>query len=421
MGSCPACGAPTDGEARFCSRCGAAVGDEPVLLEQTSPAVAEDVVSYGRSGRFWATVAGGALLVLLGVWALSALGGAAGDATAGRLRPTTTTAPVAASTETTATSEATDPTEPSVDQEATTSTSMVGAGEPLLGQPVGLSLLIGSELRLRRVDLDTGVVTTYEHPATPVLAVGDRVLLQDPRTTAVRAVTVDQIDDPTVAPIWSQDAPAMPRPGPEPGWVWLPGLDADQTFEWRLVDLASGQLRTVVSSGTAPWWQGNVGWIDPEVVGSTDGGVFERAGDGYRRVADGELLAVSPAFVIVRVCADPSSCALRWVDRATWQEADRPVPEVDARQVGPIVMSDDGGLLLITSASGRELFDVARRTSVSSSASLPDNLAVSPDGRWVALTLLAGRISLYDTTRGESIELPISTTDGARMVFVPDN
>ncbi len=421
MGSCPACGAPTDGEARFCSRCGAAVGDEPVLLDHASPAVAEDIVSYGRSGRFWATVAGGALLVLLGVWALSAVGGAAGDAAAGRQRPTTTSAPVAASTETTATSEATDPTEPSVDREATTSTSIVGGGEPLLGRPVGLSLLIGSELRLRRVDLDTGVVTTYQHPATPVLAVGDRVLLQDPSTTAVRAVTVDQLDDLTVTPIWSQDSPAMPRPGPEPGSIWLPVLDGEQRLEWRLVDLASGQMRTVVNTGSVSWWQGSVGWLDPNVVGSTDGGVFERSGDGFRRVADGELLAVSPAFAIVRVCADPDTCALRWVDRATWEEVDRPIPEVDARDVGSLAMSDDGGLLLITSLSGRELFDVTRGTALSSSASAPDNLAVSPDGRWVALTLLAGRISLYDTERGESIELPMSTTDGARMVFVPDN
>ncbi len=421
MASCRACGAGIGRQFRFCSQCGVAAGVELDLLDLAPPAHDEAIVSYGRPGRFWAAVGGGTLAVLAGLWALSSVGGGggAGDtADAGHHRPATT-----ARATTPPTTDA-GPTAPSAAEGASTTTaaetdaatSVIAGGGPLLGEPVGLSLLIGGEQRLRRVDLDTGVVTTYERPGVPLFATGGLVLIQG-SGGLVRAVPLADPDAETPS-LWSQFSPALPRPGMNPGEVWLPDASGE-TLVWRLVDAGSRDVLSEVDSGTAAWWSQPESILDPEVVGSTTGEVFERVDESYERVADGELIAVGRTRVLVRRCENPGSCTLHWLDRASWRETADPVPEVAARQVTGASISDDGRLLVYATASESHLFDVSRGQGVAEVASWPGSLSVSPDGRWAALVHIAGRIALYDVERGEVTEAPVSLASDSQVIIVP--
>lgn len=419
MASCRACGAGIGRQFRFCSQCGVAAGVELDLLDLAPPAHDEATVSYGRPGRFWAAVGGGALAVLAGLWALSSLGGGggAGDTADAGHRPTTTDR--AASPPTTDTG----PTAPSAAEgaatttaaEAGTSTTVIAGGGPLLGEPVGLSLLIGSEQRLRRVDLDTGVVTTYERSGIPLFATGGFVLIQG-SGGLVRAAPLADPDAETPS-LWSPFSPALPRPGPKPGEVWLPDASG-QTLVWRLVDAGSRDVISEIDTGSADWWSQPESILDPVVVGST-GEVFVRVDESFERVADGELIAVGRTRVLVRRCENPASCTLHWLDRASWRETADPVPDVAARQVSTASISDDGRLLVYATAAESYLFDVSRGQEVAQVASWPGSLPVSADGRWAALVHVAGRIALYDVERGTVTEAPVSLSNAAQVIIVP--
>ncbi len=422
MASCRACGAAIGRQFRFCSQCGTAVGVVLDLLDLAPPIRDEVTVAYGRPGRFWAAVGGGLLAVLLGLWALSSVGGGGGPATAdggfSRDRPTTTA--------TTAPPSTTDagPTAPSAAEGAATttaaeagaSTTVIAGGGPLLGEPVGLSLLMGSEQRLRRVDLDTGVVTTYERPGVPLFATGGFALIQG-SGGLVRAAPLADLDAETPS-LWSPFSPALPRPGPNPGEVWLPDASGE-TLVWRLVDAGSRDVLSEVDSGTGSWWSQPESILDPMVVGSTTGEVFERVDESFEPVADGELIAVGRTRVLVRRCENPGSCTLHWLDRANWREKADPLPDVAARQVSTASISDDGRLLVYATANESYLFDVSRGQEVAQVATWPGTMSVSPDGRWAALVHIAGRIALYDVERGEVIEAPVSISTAAQVIIVP--
>lgn len=426
MASCRACGAGVGRQFRFCSQCGTAVGVELDLLDLAPPAHDQAIVTYGRPGRFWAAVAGGVVAVLLGLWVLSSIGGgssgaATDDATGAR--PTTTRAAARAATPSLSDAVATTRSDPPTSDGATTttagaavSTSVVAGGGPLLSEPVGLSLVIGSEERLRRLDLDTGVVTGYERAGTPLLATGGWVLIQNENSLA-RAVPVTDLGA-QVASVWSQYSSGLPRPGPAPGQIWLPDADG-RTLRWRLVDAASREVVEELDSGVAAWWQQPESVVDPMVVGSTTGQVFERDGAAFRPVAKGELVAVGRASVLVRRCIDPRSCTLHWVDRSTWRDTGGAVPDNRAGELTSASVSDDGRLLLYSTASESFLFDVSRGQEVMQVATWPGVLSASPDGRWAVAVHTAGRIGLYDVDRGETTEVPVSSSSNGGVVIVP--
>jgi len=401
------------------------VGEELDLLDLAPPAHDEATVTYGRSGRFWAAVAGSLLAVMLGLWALSSVGGGGGgdDDAGGSDRPTTTKVTARAATSpTTDASEPTGPTEPSgpgttpSTSPGAASTSVLVGGGPLLGQPVGFSLLIGSQERLRRLDLDSGVVTGYERAGLPLFVTGDVVLVQGP-SGLTRALPLADLDA-DVPSLWSPYSPVMPRPGPEPGQAWLPDATGS-TLVWRLVDARSRDVLRELDSGVAAWWDQAEAVLDPQVIGSSTGDVFERDGDAFRRVTEGELVTVGRTVVLVRRCSDPRSCTLHWIDRATWREVPAPVPDGRAQQLSTASVSDDGRLLLYATASESYLFDVSRGREVMQVGMWPGTLSVSPDGRWAVVVHVAGRIGLYDLDRGETVELPVSTSGDGQVVIAP--
>lgn len=429
MASCRACGAGVGRQFRFCSQCGSAVGVELDLLDLAPPAHDEATVTYGRPGRFWVAVGGSVVAFMLGLWALSSIGGGDGGAgtdDAGGGRPTTTRMTARAATATSPTdgaaaTTATDGAAATTTSTRTPSTSVLAGGGPLPGQPLGLSLIIGSEERLRRLDLDTGVVTTYERAGLPLFATGDVVLVQG-SGSMVRALPLAELDA-DVSPLWAPYSPAVPRPGPKPGQIWLPDV-SDESLSWRLVDAGGRDVIRELDGDGVPWWMPGVMTADPLVVGSSTGEVFERdvEGGGLRRVADGELVSVGRSLVLVRRCADPTACTLHWLDRASWREVERPLPDVDARTVSEAYISDDGRLLQYgTAMTGTFLFDVGRGAPVAEVSTWPDNLAVSPDGRWVAMVHVAGRVAIYDVERGELNEIPVSVSasGASRLVIVP--
>ena len=58
------------------------------------------------------------------------------------------------------------------------------------------------------------------------------------------------------------------------------------------------------------------GWFDDRLIvgGGGSGGIYIEAGDGYQRVADGELVASRNGFVLSRVCDETLHCAIARID-----------------------------------------------------------------------------------------------------------
>lgn len=424
MHTCRACGAIIGRQFRFCSQCGAPVGADLNLLD-VGPVVREEAtVSHGQSGRFWATVIGGVVAVGFGVWLVGRLGGA-DSAAPEPVRSTTTTEVPPSTTVPDGPTNATDPnaTDPNAAGTSTTApadapapSQILGDGQPLLGQPVGLSVMIGSDASLRRVDLDTGAVYEYPIRGMPVAVSGPWLLLQEPNGGPLDAVTLNDFATPGKELTNPSYYVAATAPGPEPGQIWI--LEYGDQPSWRLMRIDDGTTvaRIAVDNQDIPYIS-----PEPDLTGTPGGGVFLREGDSYRRVADGQLVAASDAYILTETCTQPTQCQLHWIDRSTWQSVNRALP-ADQDRPGLIrpgaFLSPGGRMLGYTASPGQgRLFDVGRSRSIPSIAD-PSSMVASPDGRFVA-TPEAGRVQVYDTETGAIHDLVLGLVAASRVVFVP--
>ena len=144
------------------------------------------------------------------------------------------------------------------------------------------------------------------------------------------------------------------------------------------------------------------------LVTAISGGVFEDQGNGFRLVADGRLIAADEQRALVETCDDRLRRSMQWLDRETWQPTDLAVP-TESIDVGILVNGTDWLLdfgyaqdqtrNLLNIVTGKQ---VEVPVSLSTFNNLNHPLAISPDGRWLALAS-TGEVTLLNLESEEAI------------------
>lgn len=169
-------------------------------------------------------------------------------------------------------------------------------------------------------------------------------------------------------------------PGPLPRTVWIDS--GDTGISLTLYGLDGAPVAAPFRMATSRDVLGGDG--AGQVAAAGPGGVYVTGSGGWRRITTGRLLALGPTVAVAEECDEQLACVDTVIDRRSGE-----------RHV---------------------LYDPARRA-------LGDGVlgAVSPDGRWAALSNGAGaRIDVVDLTTGSSVTVAITGRDGNRPVWSPD-
>ncbi len=131
-------------------------------------------------------------------------------------------------------------------------------------------------------------------------------------------------------------------------------------------------------------------WGDLLMVGGGDsGGIYLEEGNGYRRVAQGALLAASPPWILHRVCDDSFNCGLFRTNLETGQVDEFPAADVDVRGIWWIrdVVAPTADAVLGISGTSNLSVVVELRTGQETPVpvSVGRGVAWSPDGQWLFL------------------------------------
>ncbi len=458
MDACPACSAALPANARFCARCGLPTTDEPQSIDLfLSPSAGNQDSGQPDTRRSTSPQSeessGGSHLRTVAVLATSLLAGLLiwGNHQQPKdvpIRPEAPQAgPVAGSSSTQQSggvaiarspdrnpdrNEATEFFDGEFTSDVFVDLSVVG---PLLAdENVGYRLVVSSDSQLFDIDLDTGEMTRHRIVVDPIGLLGDELIAFDPERGFV-ALPTDNLggDGRTVFAVPEVAATdravgvanllaAAVRPPqtllaefvrPEPGT----GRVATQLFE---IDVSTGRFAATSIA------------VDPRpqtphrtrngLAALDGGGVFEAAGNSYRKIADGQALLLGVNYSVARDCPTPGDCRVFWVDRATGNEVERPLPtsgEINTATQRPdgagteralMAMEElDAGATVVAitgpESTGSGYYDVenGRRLTALDPLSLEFGLgplgrsvgALSPDGRWMALPV-GGSIVLYD-------------------------
>lgn len=314
---------------------------------------------------------------------------------------------------------------------------------PVLATPTGFTLYYGGDAPLQAVDLDTGELSVYGIRADPVLVTGRTLVIHRAEVGLNGWVDLDDAGQQVGA--WK---PGRVSGSPDrPDLLWVLDVENDEPHpagpeanagigsgRWELIDTTRSRVMFRLPADLHPGFSGLAG--DDPVGGVFDAlhhgplvsirpdGVYRHDEDGYRRIAPaGWVLAVDDQTgrALVASCgptpdgaggaggdegaggADRAggnegdgACPLGWVDIATGQGVDWPVPEIAVRAA---TVTGGGRWLHSVSPDGMsELLelDSGRRLRHAWATSRP---AVSPDGRWLA-EWLRGVVVISDLDGG---------------------
>jgi hypothetical protein len=283
---------------------------------------------------------------------------------------------------------------------------------PVLGRRTGLSLMVGGAATpLRVLDLDTGDLLVSEVMLSPQFVVGSTLIYTtDPqswwRTPLAQVPAMPDVD--------SLGARFLPIGGPArvlpatAGSVWLTWPRSGGGRDWQLIDLATSDVvREVTTSADARILGGSDPYVGPEVISSSDGGVFELQADGsYEQRLEGTLIAVGAEEVLVRDCSTTVECSTAWYRRGDWRPTGRSTPSADLGS-GRLVA---GERLLVGIVPrpplGAELYDMSTGEIVRAVGPEPlRGVRVSPDGAWLVRKMF-GRVEVVEIETGASTVVP---------------
>ncbi len=409
------CGVARRPDARFCTGCGASFGGESVLLG-TSSTSTRLVIGVGAEGgepdadaaslgggvdRRWMALAGAVFAAVI-AWSVVSGGSSETPAVDGRAQSPSTTQPTTRVTTTTI-PPMTRPSiaeprriDPTTTEPAASTTSVIGGGDPLLGEVTGFRLLIGrSYERPAVLDLDTGQLTLPPDGLpgfSPTMASGQWLVgRRNDRLVSVPAADLgaEPIELLAGEPQLYVDLAAMPPRHDATAWV----MTYSEASTYVLVDLATGDAIETVPAVGDPF-NGHA-WIvpgapgDPYLATPSGGGIYESVGEGYRQVAEGRLIVADDRRVLVASCDERLTCRRQWLDRETWQPVDLFLPAEDVGDLRFVngtdwlveyrfqVDASPPALLNVVTGTRRALeidpFDV--------NGGPPP---ISPDGRWLA-------------------------------------
>jgi hypothetical protein len=274
------------------------------------------LVTVGGSGkrrRGWLVAA--VLVVVL----------AGGALVAGRANDEATTAPpttpAAAST---STAPATTRPPPTSAAPSTTSPAITNTGGPVLPEPTGESLYsINATGDLYRVDLDTGIVTHADigrvFQNATVVALDDGAVVIEQFSNSDTGVDRETVmfrvrADGSVTPV-SVPLPSAGRIGAPGVGAWLFGLP-DPAGQSATLVTADGDRAVTLT--VPPGAEGFVADGDGIAFRSASG-TYRIDTDGIRRIATGELIALSDRFVVANECDAAFRCTVTRADRASGQ------------------------------------------------------------------------------------------------------
>ena len=418
MARCRCGDTPPDG-ARFCGSCGDAIDGQTGLLGVSTTVT--EVATAGRIDRRFLAVAGVLIAAMIAVAARSS-----SSDDAATLPPTSTvpatTSPTTAAPSTTApstTAQATTPPDDRVVGETPTSTQL-GNGEPLLGEPTGLQLVIGRVTdRPSVLDLDTGeliLAPGASRSLEPVTMYGDWLVARQG----------DQLVSVPASDLGADPVPLLPDAQwvdlvsisvVDDGRAWVNTYDSDDV-RLHLVDLASGN--EIAQGPSRPNDQSFSGWSPPTAAGGpalvshVTGGLYEAdVVGGYRRVFDGRLIAADDNRLLVETCDDALVCRMRWLARDTWEQLDLEFPVTGSRTAGytSFVAGTDWLSSLSYDADGQSL--VLTHVVTGTTYEVDDQhvdrivggrLAISPDGRWMGIRY-GFQLSIIDLVSGVEHEI----------------
>jgi hypothetical protein len=255
-------------------------------------------------------------------------------------------------------------------------------GGELLDRPTGLHLLVGHDEGVIDIDLDRGTQNRLPVAGYPVLVSDRWLVVVDLDSHNARAYHLDggavtDLPGDGYHPWTNQVAIEGP-----PGSAWLLSWGPSGALDWRLVDLATGEVLDS-SPADAGFWPQVPG---PDLATSRAGGVFARSDDGeYERVQEGTPVAAGNGRALIRSCPSPTRCALSWHDASTWSPLSLLVPPVPADEISAAELSASGSLLaMITSEPGVHLLDVDRGTFITM-GDVGSPISLAPSGRYAAM------------------------------------
>lgn len=375
---------------------GEQVGPELLDVSSQTATVQTSTVDRNAAGsRLWAIVAAATAVVLGGLLVLDSVGPRGdGDEPLPEesARPTSTSAapPQRFPSSSTIVEEDTSTTE--VDDSPTE----IG---PLFDQPTGLSLLIGGEQPLVRIDLDSGEIHELGVRAVPLLVTEDYLVVQS-MTGSLRAVSLEAVlsatGDTSDTPL---DNPPLGPPGgggplgrgSQPNTLWIQSWQTSG----EVVELWSIETNEVIRTLDASridfdFAYGPFGTSTgrTDVVNGRAGGVYRIVDDGFRRLFDGRLIARGERVAVIEECDERLRCETFYVDLDTEQRLDsRPPAELPGVGFGAVsLVGNDRYLVSFDYADGTStVFDVASGASIGlPDSGTPELRAFSPDGRFVA-------------------------------------
>lgn len=287
----------------------------------------------------------------------------------------------------------------------------------------GLALAVGNPLRV--TDLDTGVTVETTVRASPVGVIGEHLLLRDQNGT--RFVTL-RLDDLEGEPTWLGRGDAgyayRVEPAEEDGQVWILTERWDTTEPAQietLVDLETGEeLRERAFEFDASFWS-----IGPNPTTNyrtpRSGGVYQRDGDGFLRIADGSLVAAGEELLLIEDCDDRLRCTLTWrrVDAPT-EPVRRPIPSVGEGTIASgALIGSDRLLVFATLGDWRySVLDLETGETVVTGLDFQGELPVSAseDGRYMAFNR-NGDATVMDLDTGTDVILPGGFNSGSVLLI----
>jgi len=435
---------------RFCSACGDALaasgpsgdrhagwgsdgapGEPELLVLEPAPAGpdADELAAHGRrSPRVWLLVAAGVMLAAIALWGIGRSdSGSTGPDEAARPSATTDRPEVPSST----TADTTSTDDPAAEAE-TVLTYDPATGAPVLGHPVGWSLMVGQtfDRGLERIDLDSGQSTRYQVSGGPVAVLDGLLVLQAPGEGGGLQLRSVPLGDPAAD---GTELVAGSSLGPD-RWPVFPGGDGAlwvfaatrESTTWRLVRVSDGRLIDEVPAPTA-FQVAPLPGGGPDVATSPSGGLYRRDGSGYRLVHPGRPIVVSRGVALVVSCSLPGSCVTQWVDVDRGEPVGRPLPP-DDDDIDWFGAPDAAGRFLVGWRSGAApvgggvvLYDTGRLRLVEVGTSFTtDGVAATPDGRYLAVGI-DDQIRIFDADqeRWVAVSLAVGAVP-ANLLFVPN-
>ena len=405
------------------------------------PLTAQDEIRTGRSGAA-ARAAGLGAAALVGVlaWALfrqpaGELPSASGDDEAAADQASDAASETASEAEQPTTTRARRPST-TVPRTSTTDLELItrpdGTTGPLLGEETGLTLVVGSvgPAGVDIVDLDTGLRRSVAgFSGAPIGMLGTSL------------VVTDRDGRPGLLDL-SEPSPELVRLVPPGAWGEVTSIEEDRIWIHREQEdgpalLAYDEAGEEVERADAfiagfgnfffgPFsgpYQGA-----PGLVQHPGGGLYRLEDGGYRRVAQGRVVALGERLAVVEQCDADLVCQTRWYDTETAAVVGFPAPPPPSDRGFVQLIGGDRWLIHFDWRDGSgELIDVGSGRPV---RTLDDEAIVGPfgvrttiseDGRWL-IDRIDGRLTVVDLDDDSEhpIDLrPSSLADVALLIPTP--